>query len=81
MVIDSEFNANDDLIEPFHQFIWRFFSCAECAKHFHDGILKRNMTAVVTTGNLLVINSNSNITDACPCFEERDPKFLITCTG
>lgn len=42
------FNANDDLIEPFHQFIWYFFGCSECATHFHEGILRRNMTAVVT---------------------------------
>ncbi|VDK72236.1 unnamed protein product [Litomosoides sigmodontis] len=45
---NPNFNANDDLIEPFHQFIWNFFGCSECATHFHEGILKRNMTAVVT---------------------------------
>lgn len=50
LVIDPYFNANDDLIEPFHQFIWHFFGCSECATHFHEGILKRNMTAVVTPG-------------------------------
>uniref|UniRef100_A0A915PID6 Sulfhydryl oxidase n=1 Tax=Setaria digitata TaxID=48799 RepID=A0A915PID6_9BILA len=45
---NPNFNANNDLIEPFHQFIWHFFSCAECASHFHEGILRRNMSAVVT---------------------------------
>ncbi|KAM3727459.1 Sulfhydryl oxidase [Dirofilaria immitis] len=45
---NPNFNANNDLIEPFHKFIWHFFSCSECAAHFHEGILKRNMTAVVT---------------------------------
>ncbi|EFO27496.2 hypothetical protein LOAG_00988 [Loa loa] len=45
---DLNFNANNDLIEPFHRFIWHFFGCIECATHFHEGILKRNMTAVIT---------------------------------
>lgn len=45
---NAHYNANRDLIEPFHQFIWRFFSCEECAKHFHDGLKKRNMSVVIT---------------------------------
>ncbi|KAK6113525.1 Erv1 / Alr family protein [Brugia pahangi] len=45
---NPNFNANNDLIEPFHQFIWHFFGCTECATHFHEGILRRNMSAVIT---------------------------------
>uniref|UniRef100_A0A158Q8B1 Sulfhydryl oxidase n=1 Tax=Elaeophora elaphi TaxID=1147741 RepID=A0A158Q8B1_9BILA len=48
---NPNFNANDDLIEPFHQFIWNFFGCSECATHFHEGISRRNMTEVVTPGD------------------------------
>ncbi|CAG9532927.1 unnamed protein product [Cercopithifilaria johnstoni] len=45
---NTSFNANNDLIEPFHQFIWNFFSCLKCKTHFHEKILGQNMTAVVT---------------------------------
>ncbi|VBB32895.1 unnamed protein product [Acanthocheilonema viteae] len=45
---NPNFNARNDLIEPFHHFIWNFFGCSECATHFHEGILRQNMTAVVT---------------------------------
>ncbi|VDM97477.1 unnamed protein product, partial [Thelazia callipaeda] len=55
------FNANTDLIEPFHQFIWRFFSCAECARHFHEGVLKRNMSYVFSEDGVMWFWMTHNI--------------------
>uniref|UniRef100_A0A915Q4B4 Sulfhydryl oxidase n=1 Tax=Setaria digitata TaxID=48799 RepID=A0A915Q4B4_9BILA len=44
---NANFSSKNDLINPFHQFIWHFFICAECATHFHEEILSQNMTTIV----------------------------------
>uniref|UniRef100_A0A0N5ARC9 Sulfhydryl oxidase n=1 Tax=Syphacia muris TaxID=451379 RepID=A0A0N5ARC9_9BILA len=35
-----------NIVEPIHQFIWRFLSCEICGKHFHTYYTKTNLKAL-----------------------------------
>lgn len=51
---DESFNAARDIIEPFHQFIYRFLSCEECGKNFHYHISKVDLSNIVRPGLFFV---------------------------
>ncbi|VDM48687.1 unnamed protein product [Toxocara canis] len=43
---NPSFDAAEEVIEPIHQFIYRFFSCEVCGRHFHNHVLKTDKTTI-----------------------------------
>ncbi|KAK6040283.1 Erv1 / Alr family protein, partial [Cooperia oncophora] len=48
------FNPVNDVMEPFHQFIFHFLSCAECAKNFDKETKKHHMLQVSTREEMVM---------------------------
>lgn len=51
---NPSFDGEVELVEPIHQFIYRFFSCEECGKHFHTHVLKTNKSTVKRPGDVIL---------------------------
>uniref|UniRef100_F1L048 Sulfhydryl oxidase n=1 Tax=Ascaris suum TaxID=6253 RepID=F1L048_ASCSU len=43
---NPSFDAAVEVIEPIHQFIYRYFSCEVCGKHFHNHVEKTDKSAI-----------------------------------
>uniref|UniRef100_A0A914ZI59 Sulfhydryl oxidase n=2 Tax=Parascaris univalens TaxID=6257 RepID=A0A914ZI59_PARUN len=43
---NPSFDAAVEVIEPIHQFIYRYFSCEACGKHFHNHVEKTDKSAI-----------------------------------
>ncbi|VDO37409.1 unnamed protein product [Haemonchus placei] len=51
---NPSFNPVNEVLEPFHQFIAHFFSCAYCAKHFDQEVETHKMQQVSTREEMVM---------------------------
>lgn len=74
---NPSFNPVNEVMEPFHQFIFRYLSCGECAKNFDKEAKKHKLLEVATAHDMVmwfwrVHNSvNARLSGA----RSDDPKF------
>ncbi|WKX94824.1 hypothetical protein Q1695_011803 [Nippostrongylus brasiliensis] len=51
---NAQFNPVNEVMEPFHQFIFRFLSCGECAKNFNKEAEKHKLLQVKTAHEMVM---------------------------